>query len=235
MTVIDSCESTNDLARQLGETGAHHGAWISARVQTGGRGRLGRSWQSLEGNLFLSIVVRPERRDLWTWVPLATALAIAETLGAMFPKTPIRVIWPNDLWIDGAKVGGILCEAIGGRPSAGDSFIVIGIGLNCAVAPEGLDQAATSFTREVGRRVTADDVRAEIVAGVLRWMDLDRERIIGAYDEVAAFTLGTAIEWAEGSSRGNVVGLGSNGELRVVSEGKEISLFAEDVKIRPSR
>ena len=132
--VIESCESTNDLARELGEAGYPHGTWISARQQSRGRGRLGRQWQSIEGNLFLSIIVRPEMRELWTWVPMATAIAIAEALRSLFPELPVQVKWPNDLWVHGKKLGGILCEAVGGRA---DSFIVIGIGLNCAVAPEG--------------------------------------------------------------------------------------------------
>ena len=231
-TVIESCDSTNDLARQLGEEGAAHGTWISARAQTGGRGRLGRHWQSLEGNLFLSIIVRPEHKALWTWVPLATAVALAETLGSMFSEIPVRVKWPNDLWVKGAKLGGILCEAVGGREG---SFIAIGIGLNCAASPENLDQPATSLTAEAGRRIIADELRAEIVSSVLRWMDLDRQRIARGYDERAALLPGSAIEWAEGSRRGNILGLGPSGELRVSSKGGELSLFAEDVKIRAER
>src|SRR5271154_5529206 len=113
-SVIERCDSTNDLARQLGESGCPHGSWISARVQEKGRGRLGREWQSMEGNLFLSIIVRPEKRSLWTWVPMASAIGAAETLSELYPKLQVRVKWPNDLWADRKKLGGILCEAVGG-------------------------------------------------------------------------------------------------------------------------
>src|SRR5690606_21800140 len=54
--VLEEIESTNDYARNLGEEGLPHGTWISTRIQTQGRGRLGREWRSSEGNLFLSIV-----------------------------------------------------------------------------------------------------------------------------------------------------------------------------------
>src|SRR5689334_9561043 len=111
--VIDRCASTNDLARRLGELGYPHGTWISARAQDSGRGRLGRTWQGVEGNLFLSIVARVEPPRLWTWVPLATAVGIASALRARFTGLDLRIKWPNDLWIGRAKTGGILCEGIG--------------------------------------------------------------------------------------------------------------------------
>ena len=229
-TVIDSCDSTNDLARELGEAGCAHGTWISARSQTRGRGRLGREWQSMEGNLFLSIVVKPENRELWTWIPMATAIGVAEALRSLFPGFQAQVKWPNDLWVDGKKLGGILCEAVGSR---GHSFVIIGIGLNCAGAPEGLDQLTTSVTAERGKTTTADDVRTAVIRHVLDWMKLDSARIRGAYESLAAFPPGTRIQWAEGAQSGAVIGLGPSGELQVKkSSGETVSLFAEDVKIR---
>ena len=231
--VIESCESTNDLARELGEAGFPHGTWVSARQQTRGRGRLGRQWQSMEGNLFLSVIVRPDKRELWTWVPMATAIAIAESLRDLYPDIPVQVKWPNDLWVHGKKLGGILCEAVGAR---GDSFIVIGIGLNCAVAPEGLDQATTSVSAERGEVTSADDVRLAVIRNVLQWMNLDASLIASAYERLAAFPPGSRIQWSEGAEQGAVVGLGPSGELRVTkASGEAVSLFAEDVKIRASR
>src|SRR4051794_23597950 len=96
-TVLDSCESTNDCARALGEKGFAHGTWVSARRQTGGRGRLGRSWASIEGNLFLSLIVRIDRKDVWTWIPLAAAAGVVTALRARFENLDIRIKWPNDL------------------------------------------------------------------------------------------------------------------------------------------
>jgi BirA family biotin operon repressor/biotin-[acetyl-CoA-carboxylase] ligase len=75
--IVDRCSSTNDLARKLGEQGQPHGTWVSARVQEAGRGRLGRVWQGIEGNLFLSIVCRVGPPAIWTWVPLASAVGVA--------------------------------------------------------------------------------------------------------------------------------------------------------------
>jgi biotin-(acetyl-CoA carboxylase) ligase len=196
---------------------------------------LGREWQSLEGNLFLSILVRPEKKALWTWIPMATAIAVIEALRDLFPELSAPseaalVKWPNDLWIDRKKAGGILCEAVGGR---GESFVVIGIGLNCVDAPQGLDQLTISLSEKIGRRITANEVRETIVSHVLSWMDLDAQRISSAYEKLAAFRPGTRIQWADGAQTGAVMGLGPVGELKVkISDGELVSLYAEDVKVR---
>jgi BirA family biotin operon repressor/biotin-[acetyl-CoA-carboxylase] ligase len=224
-SVLDECESTNDLARKLGEQGAPQGTWISARTQTRGRGRLGRQWRSLEGNLFLSIIARPTHD--WSWVPLITAVGISR----VFPR--LRIKWPNDLWLDNAKAGGILCEGVGTRQG---SFIVIGIGLNCAVAPEALDQPTASLGADVER------ARPEVIAAVLAALgELEQsgsEGLAREYSARAVFQPGTPVEWTHGSGTevGKALGLGKSGELRVITgEGEEKVLLAEDVKVRPSR
>lgn len=236
--VIDRCRSTNDLARELGEKAASHGTWISARVQEAGRGRMGRVWDSREGNLFISWVLRLEDKARWTWVPLTAAVAVA--LAARELGVELKVKWPNDLWSsEGAKVGGILCEAVGQRHG---SFIIAGLGLNCAHAPEGLDQEASSLSALAGRSVTADDVRLfihEQLIRQIRRLETDGPQIIRAeYDRMAAFPRGTAVTWQAGDQArfGIVEGLGESGELVVrVGEGALTRLYAEDVKIRAAQ
>jgi BirA family biotin operon repressor/biotin-[acetyl-CoA-carboxylase] ligase len=223
-SVIDRCESTNDIARELGEAGFPHGTWISAREQTRGRGRLGRVWQSNSGNLFLSIVLRwaSDERAFWTWVPLAAAVGVARELD-------LSVKWPNDLWIDGAKAGGLLCEAVGNRAG---SFIVLGLGLNCSSAPEGLDQKTAALGRGV------DEVRPLVLRAALGAIDVlarsGPAETIAGYRERAAIAPGALIEWGE-SGIGIVHGLGESGELVVKTAGEKTErLYAEDVKIRLS-
>lgn len=225
--VVESCASTNDLARMLGEAGYPHGTWVSAREQTGGRGRLGRTWQSMRGNLFLSVVVRVGARERWTWIPIAAAGAIADELAR---ERPVSIKWPNDLWLGQAKLGGILCEAVGSKDGA---FVIVGIGVNCASAPQGLDQPAASLGLAV------DEVRPRVLRAVLGGVEelaahgpaLCKQR----YERFAALRPGTWIEWGEDSD-GQVRGLGDSGELLVTDRAGELrKLFAEDVKVRPSR
>lgn len=231
--VIERCASTNDLAKALGDSGYPHGTWISARVQEGGRGRLGRKWESREGNLFLSMICRIEDRSLWTWVPLATAVGAARAVEKL---AEVRIKWPNDLWVHGAKLGGVLCEAVG---NSNGTFIVAGIGLNCADSPKGIDQPATSLTESAGgRSVSADEVRQSVISGVLEsWRALHEagpEWVAREYESMAALEPGTEISWDQSS--GTVLGLGALGELRVrLPSGEVRSLYAEDVKIRVRR
>jgi BirA family biotin operon repressor/biotin-[acetyl-CoA-carboxylase] ligase len=243
-TVLDRCGSTNDLARALGEAGAPHGSWISAREQDAGRGRLGRQWQSKPGNLFLSVIARVEDKSRWTWMGLATAVAAGRLITERYPRlsSRFRIKWPNDLWLvpAGAKLGGILCEAVGTRAG---SYVVIGIGLNCAHAPEGLDQATISISDALGRPVEADEIREALVARIVATIDelaaSGPAGLVRDYARWAAFPEGAELEWlnpsqpSEPPRRGHVLGLGPSGELRVTDEsGSELKLFAEDVRVR---
>src|SRR5579885_3305861 len=224
--VVDAVVSTNDLARELGRAGAPSGSWVSARRQTGGRGRLGRRWESLEGNLFLSMVARGVPRASLTWIPLAAGVAAAQAIAGLSPEVRVGLKWPNDLRVGEAKLGGILCEA-------SDDFVVIGIGINCARAPEGLDQETTSLAEEAGRELTADSLRPALVAELRSVLGELATRgwrgIADAYESLSVLSAGTEIEWS--GARGQVLGLGEHGELQVKrSDGAVVRLFAEDVR-----
>jgi BirA family biotin operon repressor/biotin-[acetyl-CoA-carboxylase] ligase len=224
------CDSTNDLARALGEDGHPHGTWISTRIQEKGRGRLGRKWESHEGNLFLSIVLRIEDKKIWTWIPMTIAVGVSSAIGKNFPEIPVRVKWPNDLWINEKKTGGILCEAIGSKTT---SFIVAGIGLNCAYAPDGLDQETTSLSAEAHTEVTADQIRDSVRKEILFTLEelqkKGKDWILSRYSEIAALPIGSEITWGEKGS-GVIQGLGELGELLVKDDvGAEMKLYAEDV------
>jgi BirA family biotin operon repressor/biotin-[acetyl-CoA-carboxylase] ligase len=112
---LEETTSTNAHALELLRSGAapHHLTLVWARRQTKGRGRGGRAWQSPEGNVFFSMVLRPQADwgDL-SQIPLVTAVA---THAAIRPHVPaaraVTLKWPNDVLIDGAKVSGTLIES----------------------------------------------------------------------------------------------------------------------------
>jgi BirA family biotin operon repressor/biotin-[acetyl-CoA-carboxylase] ligase len=214
--VVDEATSTNDLARELGKAGAPSGAWISALRQTRGRGRLGREWQSDEGNLFLSMVVRNIPVGRASWIPISAGLGAARAILTLCPALDLKLKWPNDLRIGEKKLGGILCE---GR----EEFYVAGIGINCARAPDGLRAAALGIEAEVLRPVLVQELR-------LAFADLGVASPDAAeYARLAAFPEGTPVRWANG--RGTVIGLGPHGELVVRTEdGGRTSLYADDVE-----
>jgi BirA family biotin operon repressor/biotin-[acetyl-CoA-carboxylase] ligase len=151
--------------------------------------------------------------------------------------------WPNDLWVRGAKIGGILCEGIGNK---NDSFIVIGLGLNCERVPEVLDQAVTSLLAEVSghlaKAAEVDGVREAIVQAIPMVLDelylSGPALIVERFNRWSALPPGTQIEWSSGApggavNTGMVIGLGTSGELAVkTSDGENRKLYAEDVKVR---
>lgn len=135
-----SCVSSNTLLLEAAEQGAAHCTVLVCGEQTGGRGRRGRVWHSVAGgSLTFSL--------LWRFMPgapppmglsLAVGVAVAQALEALGARG-VKLKWPNDLLLDGAKLGGILIElvpGIGAIPGA-----VIGIGLNLRL-PAGFDAAA---------------------------------------------------------------------------------------------
>ena len=243
---VESCESTSLLAREHGSKGAPHGFWISSGIQTAGRGRWGRQWQSEPGNLFLSIVLRPKTQQHWTWVPMLGALTALELLAQHFekraPGLPLTLKWPNDLWLEGKKLGGLLCESVS---SAGqETYLILGFGLNVAHAPQGLDQETASLTQKVSDldvRATLEWLRptvAQAIAQAVNRLELEGPGFVAqSFWKHTHFAIGQAVSWIDDSGQkqqGQVDSLGAHGELRVLlrmgSEQKLVSLYAEEIR-----
>lgn len=161
--------STNDVARELADQGEAEGLFVVAGRQTAGRGRHGRSWLSPAGNLYASLILRP-RRPLAeaASLSLVAALALAETIESLAADgVRPRVKWPNDVQIEGAKIAGILLEAAAdGR--GGCDWVVIGIGVNLAWAPEGEVRYPTTHLAACGILVPAPSEFLKALADPLR-------------------------------------------------------------------
>ena len=128
--------STADLLLRRAEAGEAEGLAIMAREQTAGRGRAGRAWASPPGNLYLSVLLRPEgpAREAPQWSLLA-GLALAEAAaGSVADPGALRLKWPNDLLLHGVKCAGILAESAL-TPAGGIAWLTLGIGVNLAAAP----------------------------------------------------------------------------------------------------
>lgn len=146
---VETVESTNDEAISLALRGAPSGAIVLADRQTRGRGRLGRSWQSMPGNLHSSILLRPDcALQEASQLSLLASVALADMLAAHLPAGPDPALkWPNDVLIGKAKVAGILLESAGDR-RGGLDHVIIGVGVNVAWAPEGVAYPVTSLAAE---------------------------------------------------------------------------------------
>ena len=141
-----SVESTNDLARAAALAGDSENRFFIAEQQTAGRGRHGRTWRSPPGNFYGSLLLRTDRTlaDAAS-LSLVSGLAVVEAVhdlsdGRLVP----RLKWPNDVLLNGRKLAGLLLE--GGQATNGSgAWIVIGIGVNLAVAPAGLPYRTSSL------------------------------------------------------------------------------------------
>ncbi len=118
--------STQDELHRLAEAGAPAGTAVVAESQAAGRGSRGRSWVSAPGGLWLSVLWRGQA-DLAQLLSIRAGLAIAKLLDGLGGLPPVRLKWPNDIIVDDAKVGGILCE---GRWGATNGWVAVGLGLN---------------------------------------------------------------------------------------------------------
>jgi BirA family transcriptional regulator, biotin operon repressor / biotin---[acetyl-CoA-carboxylase] ligase len=164
--------STNDEARRLAEAGAPEGTVVWAREQTAGRGRHGRPWASPPGNLYCSIVLRPDRppREA-AQLAMVAGCALADALDRLGPPPGLAVglKWPNDLLLGGAKAAGILLEASGGVDERCD-WLIVGTGVNVASCPVEAAYPATCLAREGFRAASVEALLAAYLGALDHWL-----------------------------------------------------------------
>ena len=168
---VDSVDSTSTYAKSLAKAGVPAGTAVIAKSQTGGRGRMGRSFHSPEGGLYMTLILRPQCQAAQL-MHLTCAAGIA-TGDAVFSASSIRpgLKWINDLVIGTKKVGGILAE-MSLTPSGDVDYALIGIGVNCqnTIPPE-LADIATSLLRETGKAISPAALAAELLVALYRMSD----------------------------------------------------------------
>lgn len=176
---LDSVGSTMDEARRLAEAGAEEGTLVWAREQTAGRGRLGRGWDSPRGNLYLSLVLRPDCPPAQAaQLGFVAALAVGEAIGSISPPVNVTYKWPNDVLLHDQKVAGLLLEsrsAPGNAPGGGLDWLILGVGANVASFPRETTFPATSLrfqgVTEVGEIDLLEAFCRYFMNWASRWLD----------------------------------------------------------------
>jgi BirA family biotin operon repressor/biotin-[acetyl-CoA-carboxylase] ligase len=217
------------LARTV--QGAPEGLWLRADAQDGGRGRLGRIWESPSGNLFASTIVRLRDTDPSpASLAFVTAVAVFDAVRRMAPQVPICVKWPNDILTpDGAKLCGVLLER------ASDA-VVVGIGLNLVWHPQNLERKVTDLLT-LGAMPPDAQTAVEIVAEVFaRYLAIWRQsgvEVIVRHWEARAHPRGTALsaKLPDGEHLdGLYAGLNEDGALQLrLADGSIRAIHAADV------
>ena len=143
---LDEVDSTNSEAKRRAAEGAEDGTLIWARRQTASYGRHARQWDSAEGNLFLSLVTRPEcSLAEAAQLSFLTALALGDAVGSVAPPMiEVTYKWPNDVLFNGRKGAGILLESKG-NDGGGLEWLVVGVGVNVNSYPTVTRFPATSL------------------------------------------------------------------------------------------
>lgn len=214
-------------------SGAEEGLWLRAEKQRGGVGRLGRKWESPAGNLYCSTLVACLRDDpVPSTLSFVTALAVYKAISAHLPHEDIRLKWPNDVLVSGHKICGILLER------AGD-MIVVGIGVNIAVAPEVEGRTVTSLHHEgVAANVTPagflETLAQYFSDAVNDWRRLGSSATLAAWQQ-QAHPLGTRLLTSDENGErleGEYAGLSDDGALRLrKADGALIEIHAGDVHV----
>ncbi len=145
--VLDEVNSTNTEAKKWALDGAPHGAVIVSKKQTGGRGRLGRTFESPPGGLYISVILRLPNKTSAGLITSAAAVAVRRAV-ADTCRIALDIKWVNDLYLNGKKCCGILSEAGTGVETGEIEYIVVGIGLNYTTAMD-------AFPKDVANIVTS--------------------------------------------------------------------------------
>lgn len=211
-------DSTNSEAARLAGAGEWGPLWIVAERQTVGRGRRGRAWKGASGNLAATLLLTTDKAPAQAaQMAFVAALAMSDMAATVAPSDIVRVKWPNDLIVAGAKAGGVLIET-GAAPSPDKSlWMAIGVGVNLTEAPTGTPYPATSLAVH-GAAPSREQALDALDTGFARWLAVWDE---GGFEPIrAAWTarahgLGQACTVAQGDSAvaGINEGLDADGAL----------------------
>lgn len=225
--VLPEIDSSNSELMRRTRAGQHEPTLLVAERQTAGRGRMGRVWQSQPGDsLTFSLSLSMSPKD-WSGLSLAVGLSLAESL---HPDVGLK--WPNDLWFQDRKLGGILVEAasMGGR-----SQVVVGVGLNIRPRPaEGLNTAPAALT-ELLPELSAPACLARVALPLIQTLlTFEREGFASLQTRFEARDVlkGRRVHTSDGQI-GVAAGVSPSGALRLQTDAGLQEIHSAEVSVRP--
>ena len=236
--------STNSHLANLTADSEPEGSVVVAEEQNLGRGRMARRWFSPPGvNLYMSALFMPKisTKKVSSMYQLV-GLAVVRAIRKLHPKIPVTIKWPNDLLVDGKKLGGILCDM---RANADRGhFLIVGIGVNVNMRYSELPLELAGRATSLREWLKHDASRPKLAAEILNqleplykaWLTKGLEPLITELEKLS-FQQGqqVAVSMLSGEVRGKAVGIAPSGALileTMTGERKEI--LAGDVQVRKS-
>lgn len=242
---LDTTGSTNNDAKRMGEEGEPHGTMVVADIQTAGKGRRGRSWQSLSGtSLSFTILLRPDfAPDKASMITLVMALSVAEAVEET-TGTAVGIKWPNDIVMNRKKICGMLTEMTMTPEMDEIQYVVVGAGINVNNASpeefhEDVRPTATSLRIETGQMYN----RAQLLDKVLLRFENNYEIFLETMDlsglreryQAHLLNMGAQVRVLDpaGEYTGTAEGIDMQGELIVMKEnGERTPVYAGEVSVR---
>ncbi len=234
----DEIGSTNNEAKVLAEQNAHHGSVIVADMQSAGKGRRGRSFESPKGTgIWMSILLRPDiAPSSASMLTLLAAMAVMSALKKNGIQADIK--WPNDVVINGRKINGTLTE----MSTEFDyiNYVVVGIGINVNVKsfPDELKDLATSLYIETGKTYKRAAIMADVLEAFEAYYEifLKTEDLSGIMEEYNSMLINIGKEVRVISPVKEYMavskGINKNGELLIIKDGKEETIVSGEVSVR---
>ena len=236
LMTYDNVGSTNEEAKRLAMDGEPEGVVVWAKEQSSGIGRRGRKWISPEGNLYFSILLRPQCLAIKAMqLSFVTSLCIAEEVAHVLPSSAIiSCKWPNDVLVKERKISGILLESQT-NPMRGMDWLVVGVGLNIKSFPKDVEFPATSLIQEGAKK----DISAEAIlesfshrflTGYTTWKKLGFEPVRRTWLGRAAWLdKKITVRLERETLKGKFKNLDKDGALILLHNGKERRITAGDV------
>ena len=228
--IYDQLDSTNNYAKQLVSNDAKHGTVVLARQQTSGKGRLGRSFFSPKGGIYLSITVKPSF-DITKSI-LITAAAAVSSAEAIQEVTghETAIKWVNDVFVNGKKVCGILAEGVTDPESGLIDNVIIGIGIN--TSNEDFPQELADIAGALPGNYSRSELAAVIIRRTLDLVEtIENRTFIETYRSKSMVIGKTVTVMPSRSAR--VLDIDDNGGLMVIyTDGSRETLTSGEISIR---
>lgn len=240
LRIFQTVRSTNDEALAWAAQAAPDASLVVSDEQTAGRGRAGRTWYTpRSAALAFSLILRPAGGILPDVGRLTGLGALALSDGCDALHLDARIKWPNDVLLAGRKVGGILVESVWSGNELEASVVGIGINVTADSIPPiaSLAFPATCMEREVGGRVDREILLHDVVASLLRRRSrLAQDEFIQEWAHRLAYVGQPVVLTgaATGSLYGTLLGLETDGSLRVDVGGRPVTVHVGEVQLRPS-
>ncbi len=233
---LKETDSTNRVAKELASQGAPEWTCIVAEKQTGGRGRMGRTFFSPEGNLYMSIILRPAfRAENALLITTAAAVAVYDAVEEFFAEKP-RIKWVNDLYLCGRKICGILAEAVFTQNNL--DCVILGIGVNVSKPKEEIPADIKDIYGYICENADMDTVYAfgNAICQKLKvyYDDLENKPHLNKYrDRLALY--GREITVFQNETQKPATALGIDDDFRLLvkyADGTEAALSFGEVSIK---